>query len=88
MVPWLGGTCLAAPFPMSVPIILLTENLRCFAGRARLSCRSLSKALYRAAEFSATDTSQKPTQCAAATWAPSASETVRKWSRSALLPTK
>lgn len=57
------------------PIILQTENLRCFTGRALESVSKRSNALYRLGVFSATDTSQKPIPCDAANEAPSVSAT-------------
>lgn len=79
-VPWLMGICLVVPLllPINVPIILLTENLRCLTGRPRESIRSRSKALYKLGVFSATETSQNPIACDAASEAPSCSDTWKK----------
>lgn len=60
------------------PIILLTENLRCFTGRPFESFNKRSNALYSAGVFSATLTSQKPMPCDAANEAPSVSATFKK----------
>lgn len=59
------------------PIILLTENFRCFTGRPLESFSNRSNALYRLGELSATLTSQKPMPCDAANDAPSVSATCK-----------
>lgn len=60
-----------------LPIILVTENFRGLTGRARESINRRSNALYRAGEFSAHDTSQKPIPYDAANEAPSFSGTYK-----------
>lgn len=61
-----------------LPIILLTENLRCLTGRPFESFNRRSNALYRLGVLSATETSQKPIPCDAANDAPSDSLTCGK----------
>lgn len=66
---WFIGSCCVN----KLPIILLTENFLGLTGRARDSISNFSKILYKFGEFSATETSQNPTLCEAASEAPSVS---------------
>lgn len=68
---------IAATFKLlkCLPIILLTENLRCFTGRPLESFSRRSNALYKLGVLSATETSQNPIPCEAANDAPSDSLT-------------